>query len=103
LWSNSNYPYIASAYQAGSGTAGDWQHVVGTFDGLYARIYVDGVFQRASVVWQGGTVSANTTQVVLGSNYQLNYLFWDGKISKTRIYDTALSAAEIETLFTEGR
>ena len=101
LWSTTNAAYIAKSYISNSGTAGDWQHVVGTFDGANAKIYVDGDLKGTSSAFSG-TASTNTQQVVLGTSINTSPQFLDGKISKTRIYNKALTQAEIDVLYSEG-
>ena len=75
-------------------TVGQWQFVAGTYDGTTARIYVDGV-QAASQAFSGNVGDSNAWRI--GAYGSPASGFFDGKIDNVRIYDRALSAAEIQT------
>lgn len=78
-------------------TANQWHHVAGTFNGNILYLYVDGE-QRASLTYHGDITPA--------SRYPLQIAYWrsqnphsfDGLIDEVRIYDVALSPAEIREL-----
>ena len=82
-------------------SANEWHHVVGTFDGNNAYLYVDGE-QKASLAY-AGTIAAAT-------GYSFHISFWrsylpayfNGTIDDVRIYDRALSAGEIQQQYREG-
>ena len=93
-YSTSNSTGSARATIAKSGTAGKWQHVVGTYDGTNTKIYVDGDLKATTAL--SGTPAANTAQVVLGAYYNYGAKF-DGKIAQVRVYQTALSSSEVKT------
>ena len=71
-------------------------HIAATFDGDSTRVFVDGV-QRAGGAWTLGTVAYGAQDVLIGaSNFGSGYLRrFDGVIDDVRIWDRALSAAEI--------
>ncbi|MBN1359244.1 MAG: LamG domain-containing protein [Sedimentisphaerales bacterium] len=77
---------------------GGWHHVASTYDGLNLRLYVDGVL-RATTEYTGSIASA-TYNVNLGRNAQNTDRFYEGLIDEVRIYDGALSAAEVVQLMT---
>jgi hypothetical protein len=75
----------------------EWHHIAGVYDGLEGRIYVDGVLSgresssgtaTRTQVWKIGNVSAGGTG--LG--------FFPGLIDDVRVYNRALTAAEVATL-----
>lgn len=84
-----------------------WIHMVQTYDQTSGnlRVYVDGSEIPAS------PLSGGTTQ---SSNYTFNYIgssapdggseddAWSGNISNVRIWDVALDATEVQTLFDNG-
>ena len=72
---------------------GEWQHVAATYDGAVARIYIDGV-QTASAPFTGQV--GNSTQWRIGAFDGSPAGFLDGLVDNVRIYDRALSAAEIQ-------
>jgi len=77
--------------------AGRWHHLVGTFDGAYVRLYLDGSLVRETS-WSG-EISTNTNIVALGSN-KGTAEFFDGIMDENPIYKRALSAQEISLLHT---
>src|SRR3989344_3092088 len=79
---------------------GRWYHVAGTYDGATIRIYVDGQLGGSQSVVSTGTADANP--VLFGSRS-------DGQDSLTgflddvRLYNRALTPAEIKRLYNMGR
>jgi hypothetical protein len=72
--------------------AGVWHHVVGTFNGVLAQIYVDGTLVGS----QGSGYLAYTGQPLrIGGNPGDNTLWFNGIIDEVKIYSRALSAAEV--------
>jgi hypothetical protein len=75
-----------------------WVHIAGTYDGSFARLYVDG----QEVMSQGitGRFTADTTPFILGgngNNAAVTELF-PGRIDEIMLYRRALSAPEIAQL-----
>ena len=81
--------YLDSGQPAAVGT---WQHVAATYDGTIARIYVDGV-EAASAVYTGSLGTSNAWRIGAYGGTPGNYL--DGRVDNVRIYDRALTPAEI--------
>ena len=80
-----------------------WYHVVGTYDGEEARIYVDGELEGTESV--SGTISdASDFDVGIGENLDQTDRHFDGRIDEVRLYDRALDTDEVESLgeITEG-
>lgn len=75
-----------------------WNHMVATFDGSTKRIYVNGV-QKTSASTTG-TITANTTGAAYIGTYGsfAGYPF-NGQIGVTKIYNRALTAAEVAQNF----
>ncbi len=71
-----------------------WSHVAGTWDGSTLRVYVNGtpVANRAA----GGTLDATANPLHIGGN-ALWGEYLDGVMDEVRIYNRALSQAEIQT------
>ncbi|HYM16863.1 MAG TPA: LamG domain-containing protein [Dehalococcoidia bacterium] len=84
--------------QAAAGPAqGVWAHVAGVYDGTALRIYVNGTLQGTAAL--SGTIIAPRPefQMTIGRwafNSQL-YRSFNGDIDEVRIYDQALTAANI--------
>lgn len=67
-----------------------WYHIVGTYDGSTARIYINGSLDAS------GSTSRNTNTV----NWRIGRSAWggnyhNGKISNIRLYNKALTASEV--------
>ncbi len=79
---------------------GRWQHVVVTMTGVTGTLYVNGVAvaQNAAMTRTPGSLG-NTTQNWLGRSQDPVDPYADGQIDELRIYNRALSAAEVEQLF----
>ena len=78
-----------------------WHHVAAAFDGQTVRCYVDGV-ESSRRVRNSGLLHKTTWDLCIG-NSVVGYgtgelLAFDGMIDEVRIYDRALSAAEIKAL-----
>lgn len=81
--------------------AGTWTHVAVTSDGSNIKIYIG----NAAPVSAAATVSnlgTNTQSLVLGYEPRNTRLWFDGKMSKVRVYNTALTQSEINVLVAEG-
>ena len=78
---------------------GQWAHITFTYDGTTERTYFQGSLDRAVVV----ALSTTTGPLFIGSapRYPTNYSL-GGYMLDFRVYDGALSDAEINTLFTDG-
>jgi hypothetical protein len=77
----------------------NWHHWVGTFDGRYLKIYVDGILRNTADT--GGTTirvtSGQSLHIMHGWSGYLN-----GTIDEVLIYNRALSEEEIRFLYQEG-
>src|SRR3989338_7151503 len=77
-----------------------WHHVVATYNSSTVKVsfYVDGVFDSETTLssWSGAT-GVRRIGLWIGGTY-----FFDGLIDDVRIYNRALSAAEIAQLYNYG-
>ncbi|MBI5359086.1 MAG: DUF2341 domain-containing protein [Planctomycetes bacterium] len=109
LWINPTGDYLQanahiSAVQTGLNGTTDvadqtWHFLTGTFDGTSLRVYVDGKLE--SFVNYSGVITANSENIAIGKEksstsdaYPVN-----GLIDEVRIYNRALSQAEIAMLY----
>ncbi|MFH1227842.1 MAG: DUF2341 domain-containing protein [Planctomycetota bacterium] len=86
---------LAGSTDSGSLAAvGQWYYVVGTYDGAKFNIYVNGAFVASS---DNTTIALNNIPVSIGAFYENGppKYFLNGAIDEVRIYNRALSAAEI--------
>jgi hypothetical protein len=77
---------------------GVWSHLAATFDGAAIRLYVNGVLRSTTPA--SGTIAASTAPLRIGGNNVFSTPgteFFAGLIDDVRIYNRALSAAEIAT------
>ena len=77
-----------------------WTHIAATYEGYNAAIYINGVLQ-SSVYFNGG-YEATTNIMRIGSASWYNGSFTTGQIDETQIYNRALSASEIQTIYNAG-
>ena len=85
---------------AASVVAGQTYHVVGTYDGVTQRLYVNGV-QVASGSFSG-TLNANTASVVVGS-WDTTSEFVAGTVDDVAVYAKALTATQVANHYNQGR
>ncbi len=74
--------------------ANTWTHLAATYDGTTMRLYVNGV-QVASQA-QTGAIATSTNPLQIGGD-SLYGQFFQGTIDEVRIYNVALTAAQIQT------
>ena len=72
---------------------GSWTHVALTYDGSLLRLYVNGV-QAASANVSGAIQSSSSPLWIGGNQYDENFV---GLIDDVRVYNRALTQAEIQT------
>jgi VanZ family protein len=78
------------------------QHLVVTYDGAAARLYVDGVLQEKYSVLRGGFDNWGINQaLVIGDEPPGGYP-WAGRIWRIAIYDRALGFEEVRALYESG-
>ncbi len=76
--------------------AGQWYHIVGTYDGSTMRIYVNGTLENSKPMT--GNIGTSDYKLFLGtravSNVPTN-MFFNGSIDEVKIYSRALDSAEV--------
>jgi hypothetical protein len=93
-----NFAYAAAKCVTTLGNA--WHHVVGTYDGSTAKIYLDGTLAGSATL---SYRRANSTTIKIGSYHTPGYpLDFMGAIDQVRIYSRALDDAEIGNLYHEA-
>src|SRR5207244_1303537 len=102
-----NRPAVGGAWPPGAritrGPTGlglnTWTHLAATFDGATVRLYVNGAETVSQVQTAALTPTAGTLQIGADSYTGENFA---GRIDEVRIYNRALSAAEIQTDMNTG-
>lgn len=73
-----------------------WQHIAGTYDGAYMRIYVNGSIVD-SLAETGSIMNDTATRLMLGAH--LGYSrFYAGMMDEVRIWNVCRSAAELNAM-----
>ena len=75
--------------------------MVGTYDGSAVTVWVDGALKK-SVSPGSFTLSSKTTGYEIGGNCGGTGSWYNGTIDDVRVYNRALSASEIATLYLIG-
>ena len=96
----SQLPSLSGGFSSGNLSASSplalntWSHLAGTYDGATMKFYVNGLLVNSRA--QTGTLTPSTGLLSIGGNpvYGEN---WRGLIDEVRIYNRALSQAEIHT------
>jgi hypothetical protein len=80
-----------------------WHFVVGTFDGTWARLYVDGVLVAESLAGSGKTIDYNTTDsAYLGGSPDSGISSVPGYLDEVSIWDDAKPLGWVETMYAGG-
>ena len=74
-----------------------WNHVVGVYDGALQAIYLNGVLVNS--VANQGAITFPSNPFRIGHEDRPEVAGFAGKIDDVYIYDRALSASEVQTLF----
>jgi len=81
--------------------AGQWYHVVGTYDPAVSsnnmKIYVNGALDTQET--KTGKPLANYDPLMIGTKSSANWDFWQGDIDALRIYKRALTSTEAANLY----
>lgn len=78
-------------------TTGQWYQLAGTYDGSTLKTYVNGVLDRQISV--SGSMDATAFPITIGKTADSAANYFNGLIDDARVYNRALSAAEIAALY----
>ncbi len=80
-------------------STGTWYHIVGTYDGVTKKIYINGALEASTALT--GNITTNTRSVQIGSydSSGTPTAFLTGAIDEVRVYNRALSAEEVANLY----
>ncbi|OHA42431.1 MAG: hypothetical protein A3H68_00475 [Candidatus Taylorbacteria bacterium RIFCSPLOWO2_02_FULL_46_40] len=98
------YTYTAitstSGYMANGFSATNvWHHIVGVYDGVRVRIYVNGVLGTKNQGSLTGNTNTGVTAPLVIGTFTTATGFASGSLDDVRIYNRALSASEISQLY----
>ena len=92
-----NYGY-QGVYDSQVMSLNEWHYVVGTFDGLSLKLYVDGILRDSLELSEESRISINEADISVGESPGLNEGF-TGKIDNVAIYKRARSQSKIEETY----
>ena len=105
IWSGNFYSYIYAGGKyltpsASVSNFGGWHHFVTTFDGRYAKLYIDGSLANTDDFGSANkTMTYASNSIFLGAEAGASTSpagnYWQGKIANTSIYNKALSDEEV--------
>jgi len=84
-----------------TGLTNGWHHIVGLYDGSAKKLYVDGAEVSSSS--QSVGAAASTAPIEIGRYQQSTGNTFDGPIAQPRIYNRALTAAEVLQNYNSGK
>ena len=70
-----------------------WRHLAGIYDGTELKLYLDGELEAVTAYI--GAIATSTDNLNIGRNSEVADRFFDGTIDDVRIYDYALTHAEV--------
>jgi hypothetical protein len=76
---------------------GKWHHIVGSYDGRVAALYVDGELQESKNA--SGSLSQSSEPVWIGENSGSPDRFFNGWLDDVRLFDHGVSAEVVRELF----
>jgi Concanavalin A-like lectin/glucanases superfamily len=94
-----SYRYVSSPYD--NSQAGTWHLVTAVLDNGTLSLYQDGVLQAGPVSIDSSKLRTDTSPILIGSSPTSNNWLrnWNGSIDEFRLYNRALSADEIASLY----
>lgn len=105
IWSGNFYSYIYAGGKyltpsASVSNFGGWHHFVTTFDGRYAKLYIDGSLANTDDFGSANkTMTYASNSIFLGAEAGASTSpagnYWQGKIANTSIYNKSLSDEEV--------
>jgi hypothetical protein len=79
----------------------EWTHVAATYDGNFARIYINGQPSGSLVTSASCNVADSSGNFVIGGEASLVFLF-QGAMDDVRVYQRTLTATEIDQLYRQS-
>jgi hypothetical protein len=98
FWVNSGTGMI-SIY-SNPATLNSWHHVVGTFDGTTASLYVNGALAASSAVT--GYAGQTGSVLEIGQSEPGENFYFPGQLEEAAVYGAALSATQVQRHYSVG-
>ncbi len=94
---NSNSGVINEDEGSVTATINKWYHIVLTYDGLTAKMYVNG----SNILTGTGAITTHDTDLVIGRQHTVGTtLDWDGRIDEFGIWSYVMTPSQVSELFT---
>ena len=84
----------ANAFASKKLTSNSWSFLAATYDGATLRLYVNGTLAASQA--KSGAITSSTSQLQIGGD-SIYGQYFKGLIDQVRIYNTPLSATQIQT------
>jgi len=78
---------------------GEWYHLVGTWDGVLVKIYVNGVLEQT--VGRTGSIYSSTIPVKIGSS-SFDARWFNGIIDEVNLWDRVLTQTEVTQVYSSN-
>ena len=91
---NGSYSFLTSTTTI---TTNTWYHIVATYNNSLRELFIDGVSQGTATK----TLVQSNIEPTLGYRFTGGNVLFNGKMDQIRIYDSAISAANVTTLYEE--
>ena len=95
-WQTSGSPRRTRSFDSGAATItlGNWHHVAIVYSQSRQSIYLDGV-EVAYQTYSGEVLATNSDPLEIGADQGITGRRWRGMIDEVKLYDRALSGAEV--------
>jgi len=80
---------------------GLWTHIVASWDGITIRAYINGVVDQNTDLFSG-PLTTDSNPLRIGMYYSSGFIF-NGQIDEVRIYNRALTEAEVRYHYNQGK
>ena len=101
-------PVMQHLTYPGSISYDTWYHIIHTYDGSNQYMYVNGSLAASGITSGNILHNDNNTKVTIGADYEVGYNsglngFMKGRVGLVRLYNRALSQAEVTQNFNDSR
>ena len=81
---------------------GEWFHIIGTFDGTNAKIYINGIERNNWTPTQPFTISGWNNNFQIGKRADQVSSFINGRLSNVAFWNSGLTPIQVTTLYNNG-
>jgi len=102
-----NFAVFGTSGNVGDATGGTltlnaWNHVAGTYDGSFVRVYLNGALVASNAFSQPLRDSATPVWIGRTNETAQTSRYFNGQIDEAQIYNRALTASEIAAIYNAG-